>query len=148
MKVEAILAQKKVIYSILPNELISEAAKLMHENQIGALMVLDENQNIEGIITERDLLRQCVIAKGEVQYTVVKDIMTPKDKLITTNKDQGLRGVMRVMAENNIRHIPILDSGKLVGLISIRDVLKILLENAEFENKLIMEYMDSTGRYI
>lgn len=145
MNVEKILGQKRTIYSIQPDQPMSEAAKLMNEKQIGALIVLDENQNIEGIVTERDLLRRYAIAEGDVKHTSVRDIMTSKEKLITVNKEQGLRYVMRLMTENNIRHTPILDNNKLVGLISIRDVIKVLLENAEFENTLITDYLDMAG---
>jgi CBS domain-containing protein len=145
MNVEKILGQKRTIYSIQPDQPMSEAAKLMNEKQIGALIVLDEEQNIEGIVTERDLLRRYASAEGDVKHTLVRDIMTPKEKLITVNKDHSLRYVMRIMTENNIRHTPILDNSKLVGLISIRDVIKILLENAEFENMLITDYMDTAG---
>lgn len=70
--------------------------------------------------------------------------MTPKEKLITTTKDKDLRSLMNCMAENNIRHMPIVEDDKVIDLISIRDVVKILLELAEFENAQIIDYMDTT----
>lgn len=144
MKVEKILGKKGPIYSIHPDNTVCEAAELMIEKRIGALMVLDEDHNIEGIITERDVLRGCANKNTDVQCRSVKEMMTPKEKLMMANKDQDLRSLMNCMTENNIRHMPILDNDTLVGLISIRDVVKILLERAEFENKQIIDYMDTT----
>ena len=143
MKVEKILAQKGTdIYTIQPNSRISEAAKRMNEKHVGALMVLDGQQNIMGIISERDILR--AVAKEDFQGMLVKDTMTPKAKLIMSSKDNDLRYVMSVMAENKIRHLPIMEDGKLAALISIRDVVKTLLEHAEYEKEIMTDYMSGT----
>lgn len=142
MKVERIIGQKRAVYSIQPGEPISKAVKLMNEKHIGALMVVDENQNIKGIVTERDIL-QTVVRENFLDI-LVKDIMTPKEKLITSNKNNDLRYVMSIMTENNIRHIPIVDNEKLVALISVRDVIRILLEDADYGNRVLMDYMSGT----
>lgn len=145
MTIEQLVARKGTeVYSIQPNACISDAAKLMNENHIGALMVLNENQNIEGIVSERDILRQFVLAKEDIHNMLVKDLMTPKKKLIVSNKDNDLRYVMSIMTENNIRHIPIVEGETLVALISIRDIIKFLLENAEYEKELLTEYLSGT----
>ncbi|MBD3308405.1 CBS domain-containing protein [candidate division KSB3 bacterium] len=150
MKVGKIVGHQKTIYSTHPENSICEAATLMADKRIGALIVLDDDQDIAGIITERDILRKCAGMNDDddARCALVKDVMTPKTRLITAHKDHDLRSVMSTMTENNIRHIPILDHDELIGLISIRDVVRILLEHAEFQNKLITEYMDSTGRYL
>ncbi len=144
MKVEKILGKRGPVHSIHPDNNVCEAAKLMIEKRIGALMVLDKNENIKGIITERDVLRRCAIKQDDMQCAYIKELMTPKEKLITANKDQNLRDLMNCMAENNIRHIPIVEGEKVIDLLSIRDVVKILLEQAEFENNQIIDYMDTT----
>jgi CBS domain-containing protein len=144
MKVEKILGKRGPVYSIHPDNNVCEAAQLMIENRIGALMVLDKNGNIKGIITERDVLRRCAIKKDDMQCAFVKEVMTHKENLITTTKDKDLRSLMNCMADNNIRHMPIVEDGKVIDLISIRDVVKILLEMAEFENAQIIDYMDTT----
>jgi CBS domain-containing protein len=145
MKVEKILAQKgTVVYSIRPNDRITDAAKRMNEKRIGALMVVDENQHIEGIVSERDILQRCAVAAEGFQETLVKDLMTPKEKLIAGGKDDDLNYLMSVMTENNIRHIPIMEKGKLVALVSMRDVIRSLLAGAEYEKKLLTEYMSGT----
>jgi CBS domain-containing protein len=135
MKVEKIIADKEIVYSIQPHKRISDAAKLMNEKRIGALMVLDENQNIEGIVTERDILHECAVAEDDFQYTLVKEIMTPKEKLIFGSKDDDLRDLMGFMTKNNIRHIPIMDNEKLIALVSIRDVVQVI-----FEMMLLRQY--------
>lgn len=143
MKVERILAQKGPdVYSIQSNARVIEAVNLMNQKHIGALVVLDENQNIAGIVTERDIL--WAVPKKDFQDMPAKDIMTPKDRLISGSKDNDLRYVMSVMSENRIRHLPILDNGKLVALISIRDVIKALLESAEFEKQVMNDYISGT----
>ncbi len=128
MKVGKFLVLRGIVYSIQPDSRIADAAKLMNEKHIGALMVLDENQNIEGIVTERDILYRCAGANEGFLDTPVKDIMTPKDKLIFGSIDSDVGDLMGIMTKNNIRHIPIMDKEKLVSLISIRDVVKVILE--------------------
>jgi CBS domain-containing protein len=144
MKVEKILGKRGPVYSIHPDNNVCEAAALMIEKRIGALIVLDKNGNIKGIITERDVLRRCAIKQDDMQCAFIKEIMTPKEKLITATKDQDLRSLMNCMTEKNIRHLPIVEDDKVLDVISIRDVVKILLEQAEFENKQIIDYMDTT----
>lgn len=143
MKVEKILTQKGAdVYSIQSNKYISDAVTIMNEKHIGALIVLDENQNIQGIVSERDILKS--IAKNGFQDMRIKDIMTPKDKLIVGSKDNDLEYLMSMMTENNIRHIPIMDKEKLVALVSIRDLIKVLLKDAVYEKQLLTDYMSGT----
>jgi CBS domain-containing protein len=142
MKVESILAKKGPgIYSIRPDQTVADALKMVNEKRVGALMVVDQNQNIEGIVSERDLLRKFAAAEGNVKEMLVKDVMTPKEKLIVAQKNDDIQYVMRMITNNRIRHIPIIDGGKLVGLVSIGDVIQILLESAEFERKMLMDYI-------
>ncbi len=136
MTIEKILMQKQKtpVYSIGPDNSIAEAAKLMSEQHIGALMVLDENQDIEGIISERDILQKCTEPDLDFQRMPVQELMTSKTKLIVSNKENDLRYVISIMAENHIRHIPILEGEKLVALVSMRDLVQALL--AGYEKKL------------
>jgi CBS domain-containing protein len=145
MKVEKILAQKGTgVYSIRPNDRITDAARLMNEKRIGALMVVDEHQNIEGIVSERDILQRCAVAAEGFQETLVKDLMTPKEKLIVGDRKDDMQYLMRVMTTNNIRHIPIMEKENIVALVSMRDVIRILLAGAEYEKTLLTEYMSGT----
>ncbi len=127
MKVDVITTHQEKVYSIQADKRLCDASMLMNEKHIGALMVLNEDQNIVGIVTERDVLNRCACGTG-VLDTPIEDIMTPKDKLIFSQNDSDLLDLMGLMTRNSIRHIPILDQEKLVGIVSIRDVVKVVLE--------------------
>jgi len=148
MKVEKVLGKRGPVYSIHPDNNVCEAARVMIEKRIGALIVLDKNGEIKGIVTERDVLRRCAIKNDDLQCAYIKEVMTPKEKLITATKDQNLRALMNCMTENHIRHIPIVDGDKVLDLLSIRDIVKIVLEEVEFAHKQIVDYMDTTSMEI
>lgn len=143
MIVADILAQKgSRVFLIDPEELVSEALRTLHKKRIGALVVVDAWHNINGIITERDILNMYAMAKGRVKELPVKDIMTPAKKLIVGQKTNELEYVMSIMTENRIRHLPIInDKGKLEGMVSIGDVIKGLLKHVEYEKKLLADYI-------
>ena len=144
MKVKYILADKGThVYSIHPDKTVSDALKILNEEHIGALIVLDHEQNIEGIISERDILHKYAdVGCLPAQDALVKDIMTPKEKLIIGHASDDLAYVMSIMTENRIRHLPIVnEAGKLIAIISIGDVVKRLLKYAEHEKKLLLDYI-------
>lgn len=147
MKVVEILAQKSSqVYTINPHSLVTEALQMLEAKHIGALLVLDEEQKIQGIISERDILHLFADAKRSVQDMRVQDIMTPASRLIVGDKDDEVEYVMNIMTNNRVRHLPIIDEkGTLVGLISIGDVIKVLLKDAEYEKKLLLDYIQ--GKY-
>ena len=145
MKVKYIIADKGTqIYSIHPDKPVSEALAILNEKHIGALMVLDDEENIEGIVSERDILYKYADAGClPTQDMLVKEVMTPKQKLIIGHASDDLAYVMSVMTENKIRHLPIIsETGKLVAIISIGDVVKRLLKYAEHEKKMLLEYIE------
>lgn len=145
MKVKYILAEKGThVYSIHPDKPVSEALAILNEKRIGALMVLDDEQNIEGIISERDILyRFADVGCAPAQEMLVKEVMTPKEKLIIGHASDDLAYVMSVMTEHKIRHLPIIsETGKLVAIISIGDVVKRLLKYAEHEKKMLLDYIE------
>ena len=144
---ETILAHKGYkVYSIHPEELVSDVLRILNERRIGALMVLDANQNIEGIVSERDVLYKLYTSRDQALDERVKDIITPKEELIIGHEDDTLQYVMGIMTNNRIRHLPILnEEGKLEGLISIGDVIKAHLEEVEHENKFLVDYIQ--GKY-
>lgn len=143
MKVENILAKKgTAIYSIRPDQRVADALQMFNERRIGALLVVDEHQDIEGIVSERDLLRKFVSTEGNVKALLIKDVMTMKDKLIVGRKTDDIQYLMSMMTKNRIRHVPIVDEkGKLIALVSIGDVIQVLLEDAEFEKKMLTDYV-------
>jgi CBS domain-containing protein len=130
------------VYTIKPDEPVAKAVKEMNEKHIGALVVLKEN-DIAGIISERDVLKRMEDCSVDRK---VSEVMTPKEKLIIGHEADSVEYAMSIFTNHKIRHLPIIDENtKLVGLISIGDVVKASLDNAEFEKKNLMNYI--TGSY-
>ncbi len=144
MKVSHILNKKSSeSFSISPEQSMTEAVKLMTEHRIGSVVVM-EGDELKSIVTERDVL----IALGEhgsLDKIKVADVMAPK--LITCPSDTTLDEAMDMMINNDtgkrIRHLPIVDDGKYVGMISIGDVVEALLTKTAFENKLLKNYIQN-----
>ena len=135
-----------VIHSVSGNHSIKEAVDLMNKYHIGALIVLDEGKNIEGIVTERDVMKKLAETDELVGHLKVKEIMTPKEKLIITDGECTIEEMMISMTEKKIRHMPIVGKdGKLWGMISMRDIIRILLADAKAKVNHLNNYI--TGKY-
>lgn len=109
------------IISVTPATTVLEAVTLMSDTDISALMVLD-GAEVAGIITERDFVRRVARMERSSYATTVGDVMTRN--LITVGPLDRSRFCMQLMIEKNLRHLPVLEDGKLVGLLSIRDLVK------------------------
>ena len=122
MKVQTILATKstKVITS-QPEQTLKEAALLLTEHNIGSLVVLNNTGELVGIVTERDIIRAAA-RHDDVLSQTISQVMTKK--VITGLPQDDVMSVAHTMTENRFRHLPILDQGDLVGIISIGDVVK------------------------
>ena len=144
MKVKDILREKgSAVRTIGPDRFISDAIQELIKHKIGALLVVDEAGTILGILTERDILRVCETQALRLGQIPVRQEMT-KDLLIGL-PDDDLNYVMNIMTQKRIRHVPIVSDGRLVGLVSIGDVTKARLEQAEFEARHLYDYI--TGKY-
>jgi len=145
MSIRSILEQKgSIVFQIRPDKPLCDCIKLLNEKRIGALMVIDKDNNIHGIVSERDILRAAFDTKGQMCDMFVKDIMTPKDKLITATIEDKIEAIMQNMTNNKIRHIPIMDNKKLLGIVSIGDIVKMLLSDAVTENKHMKSYISGS----
>lgn len=114
----------KQIWTIRPEASVFDALKLMAEKEIGALMVIDKKDKVVGIVTERDYARK-IILKGKTSVkTPVQDIMTPVAKMYRVKPETLVEDCMVLMTGKHIRHLPVFDKAKFVGLISIGDVVK------------------------
>lgn len=145
MKVKEILNQKgREIYSVKPNDSVYDAIAEMAKYNIGALLVMEE-EKLEGIISERDY-RNKVILKGRTsKETPVKDIMT--DKVIRVNSSDTINLCMQLMTEKKIRHLPVMNNEKVVGVISIGDVVKTMIASQKNEINSLRDYIGSGGVY-
>lgn len=122
MKVSTILAKKgNKLITIAPEQPVKEAVALFTQHNIGAVVVLDEAEALIGIVTERDVVRQLNQSDGLLSQPV-KALMTAK--VITCVPQDDLMSVANVMTERRFRHMPVVEQGKLLGIISIGDVLK------------------------
>ena len=123
--VGGILAQKvSTVWSIAPTAMIFDAIALMADKNIGALPVV-ENDKLIGIISERDYTRKVILKGKSSKETRVQEIMT--QQLVTANPGDTVVDCMRVMTEKRVRHLPVMEEGKMTGMLSIGDVVKWLL---------------------
>ena len=119
------------VYSVRPDETVYDALEIMAKHNTGAVLVINDNV-VEGIVSERDCVRKVDLAGKSTKTTKISEIMTAK--VINIDASQDLEKCMNLMIDNNIRHLPVYDSGKLMGLISVRDVLK---EVVDYQKSLI-----------
>lgn len=139
-KVADILRQKSGgVVTIGPQLTVQDAIRKLVEHNIGSLVVTDDDGSIAGIITERDILRQCSNRAEAKTRTPISEVMT-KDVIIGV-PDDALDYVMGIMTTNRIRHLPILDNEDLVGMISIGDVVHAHLQDTQFENRMLKDYI-------
>jgi CBS domain-containing protein len=135
-KVRNILHNKgNVIFSVEPTEMVYRAIELMCEKNIGGLLIV-ENGKLVGIFTERDYARKLILKGKSSKDTQIRDLMT--SNLVTVSPDTSIDDCMRVMTGRKIRHLPVLDKGELVGIISIGDVVHFVIE----EQKSIIEHLE------
>lgn len=107
---------------ITANKTLRDAAKLMDKEHVGALLVTHEG-NIGGIITEQDLVRKGIAGRGNPALRKVKHVM--ERNLITTQPSEDIFEALRIMRDYNIRHLPVMHDNKCVGLVTLKDILKI-----------------------
>ena len=126
------------VYTIGPASSVFDAVKLMAEKNIGALVVVEREQVI-GIVTERDVARKVVLMARSPKETPVRDIMTAPIMVVPPQRTS--EECMALMTEHRLRHLPVMDGGRLTGLVSIGDLVKDILS----EQKFIIEQLE---RYI
>lgn len=126
------------IYSIAPNQKIFEALQLMAEKEVGALLVLDIN-NIVGIISERDYARKVALEGKSSKDCLVSEIMSTH--VMYVSPDSSTDECMALMINKKVRHLPVIDSDKLVGVISIGDVVNAVIDEEKFINDQLVRYI-------
>ena len=129
------------VYTVSKETTIMEVSCLLAAKRIGAIIIISKNRSVEGIISERDIVRGLSTFGAKVLDMPVKDLMTKS--VITHGLESQIDEVRREMTRSRIRHVPILDDGKLVGLISIGDVVKNRVEELQAEGDMLREYIAS-----
>ena len=140
--IRQILAKKPAIYSTAPQATVYEALKVMADKNVGALVVLEE-EKLVGIFSERDYARKVVLLGRASKDTPVRDIMTSKVVCVEPERTAG--ECMALMTEKRFRHLPVMEGGKLVGVISIGDVVRAVVEEQQFTIKQLESYITSGG---
>ena len=142
MKTVADLLKKRTyteVYSVKPGATVFDAITLLAEKSVGALMVMDADKLV-GIFSERDYTRKIAILGKNSRETLVADIMTSPVVSVTPNNHS--RECMALMSEKNIRHLPVLDNGKVVGMLSIRDLMNDIIADHEFTISQLEGYIN------
>ena len=139
MKVSDIVKVKESnIYSVTGGISVYDAIKVMGEKNIGALLVMEDGK-LMGILSERDYARK-VVLKGKLSKdTLVKEIMT--EQVITVTNDDSLEKCMELMSEKHIRHLPILQNGTVMGMISIGDVVNAVIASQKETIAHLQQYI-------
>lgn len=119
---------------------LDDLIAILAERRIGTVVVVDRDHQVIGIVSERDIIRH-LSTGGTTADTLTKNIMT--SKVITVENNVTSAQLMQLMTEHRIRHVPITRDGKLVGIVSIGDVVKRLLEKYEQEAELIKQFINS-----
>ena len=110
------------VVSITPEESSSLAARLLYRHNIGSLPVCGEDGRLKGIVTDRDIVLRCVAAENDPETTPVGEIMSKG--VITVNPGDDVRVATRIMAAEQVRRLPVLSNGKVVGMVSLGDMAK------------------------
>jgi len=131
------------IFSISPDASVLDALKMMSEHNSGALLVMQDDE-VEGIISERDCVRKVDLAGRTAAETRVSEIMT--SKVVYVEAGQEVEECMALMIDKNIRHLPVYDGKQLVGLISVRDVLREMVDVQKFMISQLERYIMGGGR--
>jgi CBS domain-containing protein len=140
MIVNRILSLKgREVATIEPGRSLSEAARVLAERRIGALLIVDGDRPVTGIISERDIVRAVAMHGAKALEEPVSRFMT--EKVVTCTGETSINDVMELMTQQKFRHIPVVESGRLSGIISIGDVVKLRLEEVEAETQAIKEYI-------
>ena len=130
------------VHTIRPTDTVYEAVKKMVEVNSGSLIVMDGDE-VRGIITERDYLRNIVLAGRTSKETQVREIMTTK--LVVVEPSTAVEEAMAIMTDRHIRHLPVIEHGKLSGIVSIGDLVKQISQDRKFELQYLTDYI--TGKY-
>jgi CBS domain-containing protein len=140
MLIAQILAGKgREVVSTRPDATVAEVAALLKARRIGAVVVTDDDGGLCGIISERDLARGLADHGADLLQMRVRDLMTTE--VSTCAPDDGIDKLMQQMTEGRFRHLPVMQDGRMIGIISIGDVVKHRLQELEAETHLLHDYI-------
>ena len=128
------------IFSIAPGAAVLEAIRLMAERHVGALLVM-EGETLSGIVSERDYARKVILMGRSSAGTPVRDIMTVA--VVTVQPETPVEKCMQVMTERRVRHLPVIEGGRVVGMVSIGDLVKAVIADQQQHIEQLESYIHS-----
>jgi CBS domain-containing protein len=138
MSISSLLARKgNQVSTIRSTDTVSKAVQQLHEERIGALVVVDRRGRLVGMFSERDVIRGLADAGAEALDYEVHELMTPE--VTTCSADDRIDQVMAIMTAHRIRHLPVMEQGRLVGLVSMGDLVKHRLDEKEIEANVLLD---------
>lgn len=126
------------VYSIYPDQTVFEALKLMSEKKVGALLVM-ESDNVLGIMSERDYARKVILQGKTSKELKVSEIMS--ENVLCVDINNSIDECMAVMNSKRVRHLPVVENGKLTGILSIGDIVNAVIEDKEFTINQLTNYI-------
>jgi CBS domain-containing protein len=137
-------AKPREVWSVSPKSTVFDALKVMADKEIGAVMVVDKKDKVVGIMSERDYARK-VILKGKASMkSLVSEIMTPMEKMYCVKPETSVEDCMVLMTGKRIRHVPVFDGDKFMGLVSIGDVVKSTVSSKDLLIEHLSNYISGT----
>ena len=127
------------VITVFPDASIREAMRVLIKHRVGSLIVLGKARDVVGIVTERDIFRLSYEHGGKIMDIPVSAVMTTN--LIVALPSDSLDYLKAMMTENRIRHLPVMDNGKLVGVVSIGDIIREEVSEAAVENRYLKDYI-------
>jgi len=134
-------AKGRNVISIAPDASVFDAIKVMADESIGSLVVMDENGKLAGIVTERDYARKVIVMGRSSKDTPVAEIMTTD--VLTAASDHTVNACMEIMTEKKIRHLPVVEDGRVIAMISIGDLVQAIIADQKEEIEHLEQYISS-----
>lgn len=129
------------VFAIAPDAAVIDAIRLMAEKGVGALLVMEPGGRLAGIVSERDYARKIVLEGRSSRETQVRAIMT--SEVTTVGLDDVAPACMQLVTERRVRHLPVLDGDRVVGVVSIGDLVKAVIEEQQYELEQLQRYITS-----
>ena len=131
------------VHAVTAQDSALRAAQIMDQNNISALVVQNSGKMLQGIITERDILRKVIAQKKDPSKVLIKDIMTPNPKCL--NKDDIAMDALTIFSQGHFRHLPVTEQGKVLAMVSIRDIFKVCKNQMDEDLKQRDQLLHGTG---
>jgi CBS domain-containing protein len=133
-------AKAPEVFAVSPDDSVLDAIKLMAQKGIGAVLAM-QNARLVGIVSERDYARKVVLQGRSSSNTPVRDIMTAD--VVTVRLDDSVDRCMQIVTDHRIRHLPVVENGNVVGVVSIGDLVKAVIEDQQLELDQLQRYIAS-----